>query len=73
MKHTSAVQQTLEFQKDVRKILKILRMDINVNTDFFQKKLETIRQIQEKIENSFSEMKDKLKKLNSNEQYRGTS
>ena len=73
MKHTSAVQQTLEFQKDVMKILKILRMDINVNTDFFQKKLETIRQIQEKIENSFSEMKDKLKKLNSNEQYRGTS
>ena len=73
MKHTSAVQQTLEFQKDVMKILKILRMDINVNTDFFQKKLETIRQIQEKIENSFSEMKDKLKKLNSNEQYRGMS
>ena len=47
------------------KTLKELRVDINTNVDNFRKELETIRRIQEKLENSFAEMKAELKALNS--------
>ena len=45
------------------KTLKELRVDINTNVDNFRKELETIRRIQEKLENSFAEMKAELKAL----------
>ena len=47
------------------KILKGLRTDINSNTDYTKKGLETIRKSQEKLENSFAETKAELKALNS--------
>ena len=45
-----------KFKKEVMKTLKELRMDINSNTDYFRKELETIRRSQEKLENSFAEV-----------------
>ena len=47
------------------KILKELRIDINSNMDYFKKEIETIQRNQEKLENSFVEMKAELKALNS--------
>ena len=41
-----------EFKKEVRKILKELRTDINSNADYCKKELGTIRSSQEKKENS---------------------
>ena len=41
------------------KILKELRMDININAGYFKKELGTIRRSQEKLENSFAESKDR--------------
>ena len=43
------------------KILKELEMDFNSNRDYFKMKLETIRRSQEKLENSFVNIKAKLK------------
>ena len=47
------------------KILKELRKAINRNADYCKKELETIRRSQEKLENSFVEMKAELKAKNS--------
>ena len=47
------------------KILNELIMGVNSNADHFKKELETIRKSQEKLENSFAEMKSELKALNS--------
>ena len=47
------------------KILMALRADMNSNANFFRMELETIRRSQEKLENSFAEMKAELKALNS--------
>ena len=47
------------------KILKELRMDINSNTDYFKKQLETMRRRQKKLENSFAETKVDLKAVKS--------
>ena len=43
-----------EFKKEILKILKELRVDMNSNADYFRKKLENIRRSQEKSENSFA-------------------
>ena len=47
------------------KILKELRMAININAYYFKKELDTIRRSQEKLENPFAETKAELKALNS--------
>ena len=47
------------------KILKELRKAIDRNVDYCKKELETIRRSQEKLENSFTEMKAELKAMNS--------
>ena len=54
-----------EFKKEVMKISKELRTVINSNTDYFKKELDIIGKRQEKLENSFAEMKTELKALNS--------
>ena len=45
----------IEFNREIVKILKELREDMNSNADSFRKELENIRRSQEKLENSFSE------------------
>ena len=50
-----------EFKREVVKILKELREDMNSNADSFRKELENIRKSQEKLENSFLEMRTELK------------
>ena len=52
----------IEFQREIVKILKELRLnmkelraDVNNNADYFRKKLEHIRRNQEKLENSFGD------------------
>ena len=50
-----------EFKKEVMKILKKLRKAINRNAEECKKELETIKRNQEKLENSFAEMKAELK------------
>ena len=52
-----------EFEKEVMKILKELRKTININTDCCEKEPETMRRSQEKLENSFAEMKAELKAM----------
>ena len=47
------------------KILKDLRMAIDNNADSCKKEIETIRRIQEKLENSFAKMKAELKAMHS--------
>lgn len=46
-------------------ILKKLRRVINWNSDYGKKELETIKRSQERLENSFAEMKPELKAMNS--------
>ena len=46
------------------KILKKLRA-IDRNADYYYNELETIKRNQEKLENSFTKMKDKLKAMTS--------
>ena len=46
-------------------MLKELRKVINRNKDYCKKELETTSRSQEKLENSFVEMKAKLKSMNS--------
>ena len=50
-----------EFKREVVKILKELREDMNSNADSLRKKLKNIRRNQEKLENSFAEMQTELK------------
>ena len=54
-----------EFKREIVKILKELRADINSNADYFRKELENIRRSQDKLENSLVEMQVELKTLKS--------
>lgn len=47
------------------KLLKELRKAIDKNADYCKKELETVKGCQEKLENSFAEMKTELKAVNS--------
>uniref|UniRef100_A0A8D0PPP6 L1 transposable element RRM domain-containing protein n=2 Tax=Sus scrofa TaxID=9823 RepID=A0A8D0PPP6_PIG len=51
----------LDFKRDIVKILKELREDINSNADTLRKELENIRRSQEKLENSFAEIQTELR------------
>ena len=55
----------IEFKREIVKILKELREDMNSNADSFRKELENIRRSQEKLENSFAEMQTELKAIKS--------
>uniref|UniRef100_A0A8D1GIK8 L1 transposable element RRM domain-containing protein n=1 Tax=Sus scrofa TaxID=9823 RepID=A0A8D1GIK8_PIG len=55
----------IEFKREVSKILKKLRKDMNSNADSFRKELENIRRSQEKLENSFAEIQTELKAIKS--------
>ena len=55
----------IEFKKEVLKILKELREDMNSNADSLRKELENIRRSQEKLENSFAEIQTELKAIKS--------
>ena len=55
----------IEFKREIVKILKELREDMNSNADSFRKELENIKRIQEKLENSFAEMQTELKAIKS--------
>ena len=46
----------IEFKREIVKILKGLREDMNSTTDYFRKELEDTRINQEKLENSFAEI-----------------
>ena len=50
-----------EFKREVLKILKELRKDMNSNADSFRKELENIRRDKEKLDNSFAETQTELK------------
>ena len=50
----------LEFKREIVKILKELREDMNSNADTLRKELENIRRSQEKLEHSFAEMQTEL-------------
>ena len=54
-----------DFKKEIMKILKELRKAIDRNAEYCKKELETIKRNQEKLENSFSEMKAELMAMNS--------
>ena len=51
----------LEFKREIVKILKELREDMNSNADTLRKELENIRRSQEKLENSFAEIQTELR------------
>ena len=53
-----------DFKQEIMKILKELRRTIDRNADYYKKELETIKRNQEKLENSFAEMKAELKAMN---------
>ena len=53
----------IEFKREVLKILKELREDMNSNADSFRKELANIRKSQEKLENSFAEIQSELVRL----------
>ena len=55
---------TTEGKKEIMKILKKLRA-IDRNADYYYNELETIKRNQEKLENSFTKMKDELKAVTS--------
>ena len=50
-----------EFKREVLKILKELREDMNSNADSLRKEKEKIRRSQGKLENSFAETETELK------------
>ena len=50
----------LAFKREIVKILKELREDMNSNTDTLRKELENIRRSQEKLEHSFAEIQTEL-------------
>ena len=54
-----------EFKREILKILKELREDMNSNADSFRRELENIRRSQEKLENSFAEIQTELKAIKS--------
>ena len=54
----------IEFKREVLKILKELREDMNSSADSFRKELENMRS-QEKLENSFAEIQTELKAIKS--------
>ena len=56
-------QTDLEFKREIVKILKELRADMNSNADSFKKELDNIRKDIRKLENSFAEMQTELKAL----------
>ena len=49
------ILKDLEFTREIVKILKELREDMNSNADTLRKELENIRRSQEKLENSFED------------------
>ena len=51
----------LEFKREIVKILKELREDMNSNADTLRKELENIRRSQEKLEHSFAEVQTELR------------
>ena len=53
----------LEFKREIVKILKELREDMNSNADSFRKELENIRKNEEKLENSFAEINTEIKSI----------
>ena len=53
----------IEFKREIVKILKESREDMNSNAGSFRKELESIRRSQEKLENSFAETQTELKAL----------
>uniref|UniRef100_A0A8D0VAQ2 L1 transposable element RRM domain-containing protein n=1 Tax=Sus scrofa TaxID=9823 RepID=A0A8D0VAQ2_PIG len=53
----------LEFKREILKILKELREDMNNNADSLRKELENIRRSQEKLKNSFAEIQTELKAI----------
>ena len=55
----------IEFKREIVKILKELREDMNSNADSLRKKLENIRRSQDKLENSFAEIQTQQKALKS--------
>ena len=57
-----------DFKKEIMKILTELRKAINRNAEYCKKELETIKRNQEKLENSFAEMKAELKAMNNAEE-----
>ena len=52
-----------EFKRDIVKILKKLRVDMNSNADSFRKELENMRRSQEKLENSLAETQTERKAI----------
>ena len=54
-----------EFKREIVKILKELREDMNSNADSLRKELENIRRSQEKLQNSFAKMQTELKAIKS--------
>ena len=63
MKQISGVLTDMQVQKQVVKILKQFRADMNSNADYFRKEIENIRRSQEKLESSFAETQSELKAL----------
>ena len=51
----------LEFKREIVKILKELREDMNSNAHTLRKELENIRRSQDNLENSFAEMQTELR------------
>ena len=52
-----------EFKREKVKILKELREVMNSNTDSLRKELENIRRNQDKLENSFAEIRTELRAI----------
>ena len=61
--HPQVQPKKTKKKKKKKEIIKIL--DINSKRDYFKKELETIRRSQEKLENSFTELKAELKEMSS--------
>ena len=55
----------IEFKREILKILKELKEDINSNADSFRKELENRRRGPEKLENSFTEIQTAIKAIKS--------
>ena len=53
----------IEIKWKIVKILKEIREDMNSNADSLRKELENIRRCQEKLENSFAEIRMELKAI----------
>ena len=56
-----------EFKREIVKILKELREDMNSNADTLRKDLKNIRRSQEKLENSFAELQTEVRAVRKNE------